>query len=132
MSHLAAWIRTPLAQSLGWTLVHFIWEGAVLAAVLMGALRVLRASPAPRRYALACLILAAMPLAFGITLAVVWARRPAAVAMAIHWAAIPMSAGQIQIRAPRFTWAGLLDRLAWLVPVWFVGVAFFYARGLAG
>src|SRR5580700_2824358 len=60
LAHLVVWIHTPFAQALGWTLVHFIWEGAVLAAVLMAGLRVLRADPAQRRYTLACLILAAM------------------------------------------------------------------------
>jgi hypothetical protein len=82
MSHLAVWIQTPLAKALGWTLVHFVWEGAVLAAFLMALLMAFRAAPARRRYALACLILAAMPLAFGVTLAVVWMRRPIAMPVA--------------------------------------------------
>lgn len=131
MSHLAAWIHTPLAQAIGWTLAHFIWEGAVLAAVLMALLRLHRALPARRRYTLACLILAAMPLAFAITLAVIWARRPVAVAVPIHWAQVPVSAAPIDTPAPHFSWAMVLDRLAWLVPVWFAGVAFFYVRGVA-
>ncbi len=132
MSHLALWIHTPFAQALGWTLVHFIWEGAVLAALLMAALRVLRAEPAQRRYTLACLILAAMPVAFAVTLAVTWTRRPVAIAMPIHWVPVPTATSPIDVPAPRSSWSSMLDRLAWLVPVWFAGVAFFYARGLAG
>ena len=132
MSHLAAWIHTPLAQAIGSTLAHFIWEGAVLAAVLMALLRLHRAAPARRRYTFACLILAAMPLAFAITLAVIWARRPVAVAVPIHWVQVPAPAGPVDTPAPPFSWAAALDRLAWLVPVWFAGVAFFYARGVAG
>jgi GWxTD domain-containing protein len=132
MSHLAAWIHTPLAQAIGWTLAHFIWEGAVLAAVLMALLRLHREAPARRRYALACLILAAMPVAFAITLAAMWARRPASVAMPIHWAPLAVPQVPISVPSPRLSWAAVLDRLAWLVPVWFAGVAFFYARGLAG
>ena len=132
MSHLAAWIHTPIAKALGWTLVHFVWEGAVLAAVLMAMLRIFRAEPSRRRYALACLILAAMPLAFGVTLAVIWARRPVAIPVPINWAPAAASAGPIAVPEPRFFLAALMDRLAWLVPVWFAGVAFFCARGVAG
>ena len=132
MSHLAVWIHTPFAQALGWTLLHFVWEGAALAAVLMALLRVFRHEPAQRRYTLACFILAAMPVVFAITLAVIWARRPVAIAAPIHWVAAPPAAGPIELPAPRFWWRGLLDRLAWLVPAWFAGVTFFYARALAG
>jgi Zn-dependent protease with chaperone function len=132
MSHLAQWIRTPLAQALGWTLVHFIWEGSILAAVLMALLRLRGAAPARRRYTLACLILAAMPLAFAITFGVIWARRPMALAAKILWSPVPSSEGPISTPVLGFSWAAIFDRLAWLVPVWAVGVAFFYARGLAG
>jgi len=65
MSQISLWIHTPFAQALGWTLVHFVWEGAALAVVLMAMLRVFRAEPAQRRYTLACLVLAAMPLGDG-------------------------------------------------------------------
>jgi GWxTD domain-containing protein len=132
MNQFAAWIRMPMAQALGWTLVHFVWEGGVLAAALWTMLRLFRVAPARRRYALACLTLAAMPAAFAITLAVIWALRPAAVAVPVHWAAAPLADGPIAVSAPRFSWAMVLDRLAWAVPVWAAGVAFFYARGLAG
>ncbi|MEI9970672.1 MAG: hypothetical protein WDO73_00725 [Ignavibacteriota bacterium] len=132
MSHLELWIHSSLAQALAWTLVHFVWEGAVLAAVLMAMLRVFHREPARRRYTLACLILAAMPVVFALTFAAIWMQRPIAVPTTIHWMAVTTSAGPIDIPAPRFSWRGLLDRLAWLVPVWFAGVAFFYARGFAG
>ena len=132
MSTLAPWIHTSLAQSLGWALVHFVWEGAALAILLMAMLAVFRGEPARRRYALACLILAAMPVAFAITFAVLWARRPVAVPLPLHWVALTASTAPIDLPAPRFSWRGLLDRMAWLVPVWCAGVAFFYARGLAG
>ena len=132
MSTLAFWIHTSLAQALGWALVHFLWEGAALAILLMAMLAVFRREPARRRYALACFVLAAMPVAFAVTLALLWVRRPVAVPVPIHWLAVTPSTTPIDLRAPRFSWRGLLDRLAWLVPVWCAGVAFFYARGLAG
>ena len=132
MSYIASWVHTPIAQALGWTLVHFVWEGAVLAAMLLGMLWLLRGEPARRRYSVACAILAMMPVAFAITLAVIWAQRPMGIAMPIRWVQVPASAGALSVPAQGFSWRAILDRLAWLVPVWFAGVAIFYARGLAG
>ena len=34
----------------GWTLVHFVWQGALIALVTAGALRLLRGSAATTRY----------------------------------------------------------------------------------
>jgi GWxTD domain-containing protein len=129
MSQLAYWIHTPLAQALGRTLAHFLWEGALLAAVLLAMLRLLRAAPARRRYAVACVILAAMATAFAASFAVIWMRRPVAVTAPIHWIAIPASTSPLAVPPPRFSWSALLP---WLVPAWFAGVVFFFARGLAG
>jgi len=133
MSYLATWIHSTAAQALGWTLVHFVWEGAVLALVLAAGLWLFRPRSARWRYALACLALAAMPVAFAVTLAVTLSRQPAPVPMppgpiAPLAVSIPVSAAP----ADTFTLAQVLDRLAWLVPFWFAGVAFFYARGMAG
>jgi len=113
MSYLALWIHSPAAQALGWTLAHFIWEGAVLAAMLMAMLRLHRAAPARRRYALACLILAAMPLAFAATFAVVWSLQPTPLAIPVRW--VPIAAAPVipaAVPAARFAWADILDRLA--------------------
>src|ERR1035438_261517 len=101
MTPLAIWIRTPMAQALGWALVHFVWEGVVLTAALLAMLRVFHAAPARRRYALACLILAARPAAFAIPLGVTWALRPVAVAVPVHWVAAPLADGPIAAPARR-------------------------------
>ena len=135
MSYLAPWIHTPFAQALGWTLVHFLWEGVVLAVILMAAQKLFRGASARLRYRVACLVLAAMPLAFAATLAVIWANQPAP----LHRMPIagpldrPLPLASIALAPPsRFTLAAILDRLSWLVPFWLVGVAFFYVRALAG
>lgn len=44
----------------GWTLVHFVWQGAVVGLAAAIALHVLRHSAPQARYAVACLVLAAM------------------------------------------------------------------------
>jgi len=65
MTLLDGWVRTPLATAAGWALLHSLWEGAVVAAALCGALLVIRSSRV--RYAVACLALATMLAGFGVT-----------------------------------------------------------------
>jgi GWxTD domain-containing protein len=133
MSYLASWIHSGLAQALGWTLAHFVWEGAVLALMLALGLRLFRTAPA-RRYALAGAVLAAMPLAFAATLAVMWLRQPASLAAPLPAMPAPALSPAVFLPAPAagFTLSALLDRLPWLVPFWIAGVLFFSARGVAG
>lgn len=69
MNALEGWIRTPLAEGLGWALFHFLWEGAAIAVALAGVLVVFRPASPRARYALACSALLLMPVAFGVTLA---------------------------------------------------------------
>ena len=51
----------------GWTLIHFVWQGAVLAVVAAGALRLYRHRAANARYAIACVVLAAMLASAAVT-----------------------------------------------------------------
>ena len=46
MNSLAAFLTGPLAERFGWALLHFVWEGAAIAALLAVALRALRRRPA--------------------------------------------------------------------------------------
>ena len=34
MSNIASWLSPELLRTLGWTLLHFLWQGAALAALL--------------------------------------------------------------------------------------------------
>ena len=56
MIHLVA---SPFMQTLGWTLVHFLWQGAALGLLAWAALRLVRASPSTR-YLIGVAALAAM------------------------------------------------------------------------
>jgi TonB family protein len=58
MPHDASW----LVRSLGWTLLHFCWQGAVIAVVLWCALQLLSRRSAQQRYAAACFALALLVL----------------------------------------------------------------------
>ena len=67
MTILEIWPHAPVAKALGWTLVHFVWEGAATALVLAAALQLVRSSRA--RYGAACLAMLAMLAGFGLTFA---------------------------------------------------------------
>jgi len=131
MNTLAACVDTPVAKALGWTLFHFLWEGAAIAALLLVALHVLRPAAARVRYGLACAALLAMPLAFAITLGVSLPAQPAR--FAVHpnallpgeWAAAPAgSAAPPPVE--------LADRLAWAAPFWLAGVVGIFLFRCAG
>jgi len=66
-----AWIERlatdPLAQRLGWTLVHFLWQGFTIAAVVGVALLLLRRRSSQARYAVLCAGLLAMIVAPVVT-----------------------------------------------------------------
>ena len=56
-----------VVEALGWTLLHFLWQGALIGALLGLFLAVVRHRP-PVRYLVACLALGAMVLAVAFTL----------------------------------------------------------------
>ncbi len=64
-------LNEPMIERLGWTLVHFLWEGAVVAALFALTLLIMRKRSANARYVAGCmalLLLAAVPVATFIAL----------------------------------------------------------------
>ena len=60
-----AWVHHPLLHTLGWVVVHLLWQATMVAAVLWGANRVLRRASARSRHAcawLALLVCAILPV----------------------------------------------------------------------
>ncbi len=43
-----------LTHALGWTLLHFLWQGALIAVLLASALALLRSASSRSRYAVSC------------------------------------------------------------------------------
>jgi GWxTD domain-containing protein len=127
MTPIETWVQTPVAQAIGWTLVHSLWEGGLVALVLAVALWAMRSSRA--RYAAACLAMLVMLAGFGFTFTRVMPRQPSHVATIVNarGALLPAGAeepkGVVQRRAADF--------LPWLAPFWLAGVAIFHLRSLA-
>lgn len=66
MKTLEMLIANPAAAAVGWTLLHSLWEGAIVAAVLGAMLLILRSPRA--RYLAACVALLALLALFTLTL----------------------------------------------------------------
>jgi beta-lactamase regulating signal transducer with metallopeptidase domain len=56
-----------LTDALGWTLLNFLWQGAVVAVLLAGALAVFRDASSRTRYALSCAAMMLMPICALVT-----------------------------------------------------------------
>ncbi|OLE51471.1 MAG: hypothetical protein AUG51_23550 [Acidobacteria bacterium 13_1_20CM_3_53_8] len=60
MNPIQDFLAQPFTQSIGWALVHFIWQGAISALLFAGARASLRRSSANVRYVVACFTLLLM------------------------------------------------------------------------
>src|SRR5215470_1403364 len=137
MRNLAPGISPELLQALDWTLLHFVWQGAALAAIFAVANSVCRR--AATRYALAVITLVLMMAAPVVTfLALTRQTVPAATfgaqgALAI--AARPVQGVSVAARpstpapeTPASSPAGIL----WFVEAWFLGVVLLSLRTAGG
>jgi TonB family protein len=124
-----------LVHALGWTLLHFCWQGAIVAGLLWCVLVLLDGRSSQARYGAACFALAllvAMPV---ITFARI-ASTELAMRAEIVGVSIPIDAGlllQVGVDEPAAPWplrvAVALDRwVPFLLAVWFAGVIFFVVR----
>ncbi|HKS22364.1 MAG TPA: M56 family metallopeptidase [Thermoanaerobaculia bacterium] len=66
MSAIELMLGTPLAQAIGWALVHLVWQGVVVAGILAAALALLEKKSAHVRYLVSC---AAMLVLLGLATA---------------------------------------------------------------
>ncbi|HEV2736371.1 MAG TPA: hypothetical protein VGV85_16115, partial [Longimicrobiaceae bacterium] len=58
----------PVVRALGWALLHFVWQGALLAGLAALAMHLLRGRSPQARYAVGCaalLLMVAAPVATG-------------------------------------------------------------------
>jgi beta-lactamase regulating signal transducer with metallopeptidase domain len=67
MSTLDNFVSPVLTRALGWTLLHSLWQGALVAAVLAGTLLLLRRHRAEVRYLASAVALGGLVLAAGLT-----------------------------------------------------------------
>jgi GWxTD domain-containing protein len=116
---LQNWVDTPIAGALGWTLLHTLWEGALLSLALAAVLLATRS--ARIRYVTACAALFGLFAAFCITLMLVFPEQRQGL-HAAKTTAIPawrVPSGAASADGPQ----AVLDVIApWLAPFWILGV----------
>jgi beta-lactamase regulating signal transducer with metallopeptidase domain len=120
-----------MIQALGWTLVHFLWQGAAIALLLALANRALRRASAQARYVAACaalLLMLAAPVATFLRLSRPFAAGPVvAAASTAH-----ISAAVIPAAGPTVPPAGGIPWLPLIVALWTAGVALLSIRMAGG
>ena len=65
MNRIETMLAQPVVEAIGWSLVHFVWQGTVVAITAAGVLVALRRASSNLRYGVACLamlVLAACPV----------------------------------------------------------------------
>ena len=128
MRLLETWVATPLAGAAGWTLMHSLWEGAIIAAALAVALGTVRSPRA--RYAAACAAMLIMLGGFGLTLVRMMPEARSgrsAVAPAFPAWNVPTDVDAYGPSNP-----GLAAVAPWLAPFWLAGVCIFYLGHAVG
>ena len=116
----------PWVDRLGWALIHFLWQGALIALLYVAA----RRSRTPQtRYLVGCLALAAMTLAPIVTFAISGQPELAQT----HTFASPVPTDPAHIEALQILPASLQQAahpeiMPWLVMAWFAGAIVFWAR----
>jgi len=144
MTHLSTWVsidmlRPDIMRTLGWSLVHFLWQGAAIAALLAAAMAMCHSTAT--RYVLAVGALTLMLASPVVTFSVLWHGRENAAqsfAPGISLSSLPeiislsqvasSTAGTAAIPSP----APRVDVLLWFVELWFAGVVILSLRTAGG
>jgi beta-lactamase regulating signal transducer with metallopeptidase domain len=137
MTNFAHWISPELMRTLGWTLLHFIWQGAALAALFAVAMAACRSAAA--RYALAVGALVLMMASPVITF--VWLQRETIPAVrsgaqgSLPWAGKAAQHALVAAVSGAPAAASLSAQptaMLWLVELWFLGVLILSLRTAGG
>jgi beta-lactamase regulating signal transducer with metallopeptidase domain len=134
MREVAGWVSPEMMRTLGWTLLHFLWQGAALAAFLAALLAFVRR--ADKRYALSVAALALMIAAPTVTFVLLWKSAPAISSAATQAQAAEPAVSASHRMASGFhslaTVTAPPDALFWFVQVWFAGVLLLSLRTAGG
>ncbi len=128
MTFLETLVETRWAEAVGWTLIHSLWQGLVVAVVLV---IVLVATQSPRvRYTAGVVAMLALAIAFAATF---WELASRATSGGLPAGRVPFPNWRQAIPQAAAHWEFSLALIApWLAPFWFGGVLVFYARYVTG
>ncbi len=138
MSAVETLLNSTLIHCLGWTLVHFLWQGVAIGAVYVGMQRLLQGQSPAARYHLAMgalAVMAALPIITFIHLA------HATMGIATHAPLKTLAnVSTINLNQSAATGLSVLDHLRfwlqplvpWAVPLWLLGVLTMTLRAWRG
>ncbi|HEY6340108.1 MAG TPA: GWxTD domain-containing protein [Bryobacteraceae bacterium] len=116
------WVQNTWMQNLGWTLLHFLWQGTAIALLYAAARFVVAGRLSPQgRYILACAALSTMTAAPALTLV-----------MLSSGAGAPSPGGGTRTAWWTISAAAGPQLLPWVAMVWFAGVLVFSTRLIIG
>ena len=124
-----------LVPALGASLLHFLWQGALLGLLAALVLAALRNARPQIRYAVACAALALALLLPLMTLAILLAPDAAPLASAVAAGHSPLAASAVPLRWTTLADAASMDgsrALPWLVAGWAAGVLVLSLRMAGG
>ncbi len=137
MTNFVNWISPELLRTLGWTLLHFLWQGAGLAALFAVACAVCRSASA--RYALAVGALVLMMVSPVITFTWLELQTNPAVRTAAEGASTWAGTSNRNAAAPSGSHAPIAESrseqpmaMLCVVEVWFLGVLLLSLRTAGG
>ncbi len=120
---------TAIAQAFSAALLHFIWQGTLVAFLLWITLSTLRNGTANQRYAAGCAALALMAALPAVTAWIVYRQEGAVPISAAISAAVPASiqaAARMARESAPLEWMAMWRQ--WALPLWSVGVFVFALR----
>jgi beta-lactamase regulating signal transducer with metallopeptidase domain len=136
MREIAGRVSPEMMRALGWTLLHFVWQGATLAAFLAAILAFVRR--ADKRYALSVVALALMISAPAVTFTLLWTSAPAILSASVHAQSVSAVAAnasnriEASFRSLAVRQPAQPDVLFLFVQVWFAGVLLLSLRTTGG
>ncbi len=135
MTDFSAWFSPAVMRLVAWALLHFLWQGLVLAAVFAALMAIARS--AATRYALAVSILVLMvaaPIATFVFLQQSTSIIQPAIAAPLAPSPASAAAKPMQVDSAQALASPAIspDTFVWLVRIWIAGVIFFSLRTAGG
>jgi len=128
MTALTHWLSPQILHALGWALLHFMWQGAALAALAAVAMAACRNASA--RYCVGVTALALMLAAPVATFFLETSSRHAQSQSTAYAGSGVAKARQLVVGESQFSSSP--DAFGWLVEAWLIGVAAFSLRSAGG
>lgn len=145
MTPLHMTLESAAAQATGWALVHFLWQGTIVALIAASALRLMKGQSANARYLVACIFLLVLVAFPAVTAWRAYEDGPATDVKQtserglLRGAAIdPVNSAQSAFIEPlsrpglEKMQSAVRPHLPWFVGLWFAGVALLSMRLLVG